>query len=161
MITFHAKTKNTMGTQRGFPSSAFLTLNVSFQVSASLELPCLWNEWPDFHSFPCSRFVTRVCLCTFYGFPYGPHVSVCVSACKGPVIWICLPPCTCDYMFCISWQSWELEVMESCFSLPIGFWKKAGVPSQFQHSEFPNFIAPTPTLQLFHAALPLRVSLPA
>lgn len=39
--------------------------------------------------------------------------------------------------------------------------KKAAVSSRFQHSEFPNFIAPTPTLQLFHPALPHRVSLPA
>lgn len=38
-----------------------------------------------FHAQGLSR-LTRVCLCTFYGFPYGPHVLVCVFACKGPAI---------------------------------------------------------------------------
>lgn len=133
-------------------SSTCVTLTSLFVVWMTwLPLLFMLKVCHDSRGFVCAHFMASHMgpMCWYVSLPVKGRQSVC------------LPPCTCDYMFCISGQSWELEVMESCFSMPIGFRKKAAVSSQFQHSEFPNFIAPTPTLQLFHAALPHCVSLPA
>lgn len=97
------------------------------------------------------------CLCTFYGFPDRPHVSVYIFTCKGPVICVYSPSCTCFVSTAIICSSWALRIMESFFH-PYRFQEKSScfitIPafrvSQFYstNTQFTTFPCCAPTLCL-------------